>query len=190
MVSVKAGESLNNGERAVYLATGIYRLDVIKSVGDAKPTQLNLGPDVHGFVSLLSIIKSKCNSKSNTCQLVYTNRAGYDPMISNLYYAKEQGHLAEAGHKLYIPGYEDYKFTLKDYNDVFADNPVLFTALYDHLKEKCTPLLDNQEEADQYNRKLLEKIREDNHNEFSGGSRADREDMMDMDDLFKMAVNS
>ena len=163
---------------------------MIKGVGTTKSTQLNLGEGVHGFVSLLSIIKSKCNSKSNTCQLVYTNRAGYDPTLSNLYYAKEQGHLGEANHKLYIPGYDDLKFTLKDYNVVFADNPILFTGLYDHLREKCTPLLDNQETADNYNRKLLEKIREDNHNDYADGSRADREDMMDIDDLLKMAVNT
>ena len=181
---LRAGETIGGGEKAIYLAANILRLDVIKNVGGQSSTSLNLGEGVKGHVAIASWIKSKSNSKSNQCQLVYTNQAGYDPLLSNLYFAKENGDLIKSGNGFCVRDFEQYKFTLKNYAQVFGDHPELFSAFYDELRDKCSVLLDNPEEARKADEKLLQEIREEIHDEFK------RSDAMDMDDIFMSVYNS
>lgn len=181
---LRAGETIGGGEKAIYLAANILRLDVIKNVGGQSSTSLNLGDGVKGHVAIASWIKSKSNSKSNQCQLVYTNQAGYDPLLSNLYFAKENGDLIKSGNGFCVRDFEQYKFTLKNYAQVFGDHPELFSAFYDELRNKCSVLLDNPEEARKADEKLLQEIREEIHDEFK------RSDAMDMDDIFMSVYNS
>ena len=183
---LRPGETIGGGERAIYLTATILRLDVIKSIGTTKSTMLNLGDDVTGFVAIASWIKSKSNSKSNICQLLYTNDSGYDPLLSNLYYGKEIGHIPKSGNSLYIPGYEKLKFTLKNYKEVFGDHPELISAYVDELTRQCEPMLDNPNTAYKKDQKVLDQIRDDIHDEY-GSSHGD---MMDMDDMFASVINS
>ena len=180
---LRAGETIGGGEKAIYLANSILRLDVIKNVSSVGTTSVNLGDDVKGHIAIASWIKSKTNSRSNNCQLVYTNRAGYDPLLSNLWQMKENGTLKEAGRFLYLPGYEDCKFTMKTFRDVFADHPELIRGTYDILRNECAKMLDNPVEAERRDKKLMDDIRDDIHSEYSGS------DADDMDDMFSTLIN-
>ena len=180
---LRAGETIGGGEKAIYLANSILRLDVIKNVSSVGTTSVNLGDDVKGHIAIASWIKSKTNSRSNNCQLVYTNRAGYDPLLSNLWQMKENGTLKEAGRFLYLPGYEDCKFTMKTFRDVFADHPELIRGTYDILRDECAKMLDNPVEAERRDKKLMDDIRDDIHSEYSGS------DADDMDDMFSTLIN-
>ena len=180
---LRAGETIGGGEKAIYLANSILRLDVIKNVSSVGTTSVNLGDDVKGHIAIASWIKSKTNSRSNNCQLVYTNRAGYDPLLSNLWQMKENGILKEAGRFLYLPGYEDCKFTMKTFRDVFADHPELIRGTYDILRDECAKMLDNPIEAERRDKKLMDDIRDDIHSEYSGS------DADDMDDMFSTLIN-
>lgn len=181
---LRAGETIGGGEKAIFLAATILRLDVIKSVGTESSTAVNLGDGITGHIAIASWIKSKSNSKMNKCQIVYTNEAGYDPMLSNLWMGKENGDLPKSGNFFYVPGYDQYKFSLKNYREVFGDHPELFSAYYDDLRDKCSKLLDNPEKARQAEERLLKEVRDDIHDDFG------RKDAMDMDDLFTMTWNS
>ncbi|MCM1531871.1 MAG: hypothetical protein NC114_06325 [Ruminococcus flavefaciens] len=181
---LRGGETIGGGEKAIYLTANILRLDVIKSIGYESSTSLNLGDGITGFIAKASWIKSKSNSRSNSTMLCYTNKAGYDPLLSSLYQGRENGDLLKSGNFHYVKGYEKLKFSLKNYGDVFGDHPELYMAYYDELKEKCSVLLDNPEVAIAHDRQLTEKIRDDIHQDFSGS------DAMDMDDMFAQMINS
>lgn len=183
---LRAGETIGGGEKAIFLAATILRLDVIKNIGTESSTSVNLGEGVTGHIAIASWIKSKSNSKMNRCQLVYTNEAGYDPVISNLWYAKENGDLPKSGNYFYIPGYEQYKFTMKNYREVFGDHPEMFTGLYDMLRGCCAKMLDNPEKAVAADRRLIDKIREDIHDDDD----YTRNEAMDMDDMFAGLYNA
>lgn len=186
---LKAGETIGGGEKAIYLASSILRLDVIKNISStAGGSSLDLGDNVTGHIAIASWIKSKSNSKANKSQLVYTGESGYDPLLSNLYFAKENHALGEKGRSLYIPGYEDYKFTLKDYRDVFSSHPELFGALYDHLRDECATMLDNPDRAMMHEKKLMDDIRKDIKSDVASGA-YDKDDAMDMDDIFASMIN-
>jgi len=181
---LRAGETIGGGEKAIYLAANILRLDVIKNIGGQSATSLNLGEGIKGHIAIASWIKSKSNSKSNQCQLAYTNIAGYDPLLSNIYFAKENGDLIKSGNGFCVRDYEQFKFTLKNYAEVFGDHPELFSAFYDELRDKCSVLLDNPDNARKADEKLLSELRDEIHDEFKKG------DAMDMDDLFVSAWNN
>lgn len=182
---LRAGETIGGGEKAIYLANTILRLDVIKNVSSTGSTSINLGEDVSGFISVASWIKSKTNSKSNTCQLVYTDRAGYDPLLSNLYQMKTDGDLKESGRFLYVPGRDDVKFTLKNFREVYGEHPDLLVDTYRCLRDICAKRLDNPDRAAQHDKKLMDDVRKDIHDEFGKG-----EDVNDMDDMFAELINS
>lgn len=182
---LRAGETIGGGERAIYLASNILRLDVIKSVGGVSSSSVQLGEGITGHISIASWIKSKSNSKSNTCQLVYTNKDGYNPLLSSLWFGKETGDLAKSGNYFYVNGMPQYKFTMKNYADVFGDHPEMFSAYYDQLRDQCAKMLDNPDDAAKNDAKVLEEIRKDIHEDedYSRG------DAMDMDDIFTSLMN-
>lgn len=183
---LRAGETIGGGERAIYLASNILRLDVIKSVGGASSSSVQLGEGITGHISIASWIKSKSNSKSNTCQLVYTNKDGYNPLLSSLWFGKEVGDLAKAGNYYYVNKLPQYKFTLKNYVDVFGEHPEMLSAYVDQLRDQCEKMLDNPDDAAKNDAKMIEAIRKDIHDDDDYS----HSDAMDMDDIFTSMVNS
>lgn len=116
---LRAGETIGGGERAIYLAANILRLDVIKSINTVSSNAVNLGDDVNGFITISKWIKSKSNSKMNESQLIYISDFGYDPFMSNVWNAKERSDLLKSGNFFYLPGFEKNRFTMKNAKEVF-----------------------------------------------------------------------
>lgn len=157
----KQGETLNGGERSIYLSSGILRLDVVKEIGTEKSSMVNMGDGVTGFISTAKWIKCKTNSKRNVAQLVYTSEFGYDPLLSNLWQAKEMGHLPKSGNFFYLPGLPQYKFTMKTARSMFQDHPEMILDLYDSLTRWCEPFLDNVDDAIKNDQKETKKYLEE-----------------------------
>lgn len=190
---LKGGETLSGGERAIYLSSSILRLDVIKNVGGMSSTSVDLGTKedgepIKGFISIASWIKCKSNSKSNTCQLGFTDVNGYDQLLSNLWHAKEIGDLQKKGNFYYVDKHPDLPFTFKNYTDVFASHPELFMAFYDQLRGRCEKILDNPDRALKRNEQIMKEIRDEIHDDYESGDMS-RGDAMDMDDMFASIVN-
>ena len=141
---LKQDETISGGERSMYLVTNILRLDRVKSIGTEKSSYLDLGEGVTGHVCLASFIKNKSNSRNNTCFLIYTNRRGFDPLLSTLYTAKERGDLQKVGNFFVLDNFPSYKFTLKTAHEVFAEHPEMILALYLQFRDKCEVLMDNR----------------------------------------------
>ena len=189
---LRAGENLSGsgGVRGLYLASSILRLDYYKGIGTEKSTQINLGEGVTGRVVLAQFAKCKTNSKHNVVKLAYTNVSGYDPLLSSLIQDKEDDALAKSGNFFYLRDYPEYKFSLKNYAEVFGDHPEMFTAYYDEVKERASKMLDDVDEIDNRNREFLEKARKDIHDAYGNGSSSARSDMMDLDDLLLAMSNN
>ena len=185
MRTLRAGETISGGERALYLSSSILRLDVIKSINSVSSSAVNLGEDIKGHIAIASWIKCKSNSRANTCQLAFTNINGYDSLLSNLWNGKEVGDLHKKGNFYFVDKHPDKLFTFKNYSDVFASNPELFSAYYDQLRNNCEKLLDNPDIARKKNEQLMNDIRDDIHSDDS----LDRNTMTDMDDIFSSLMN-
>lgn len=167
---LKQGETIGGGERAIYLAANILRLDVIKSVGGESSSAIQLGDGVTGFISLAKWIKTKSNSLNNTCQMVYTNFAGYDRLLSNIWNAKEIGDLQKVGNYYCLDSRPDVKFTMKTVRDTFQDHPEMIVPLYLQLRGNCEKYLDNPDSAEKHNKKLMEELQDDLKDEVRSGN--------------------
>ena len=143
--ALKQGETIAGGERQLYLATSILRLDYTKAVGTAKASMENMGEGVTGFVTTAQFIKSKSNSKGSTTQMVYTNELGYDPFLCTMYNAVKIGDVSRSGNFYALDDYPDIKFNLRNVMEVFADHPELIGAFYDQMKKKCAAVLDTND---------------------------------------------
>ena len=185
MRTLRAGESISGGERALYLSSSILRLDVIKSINSISSSAVNLGEGIKGHIAIASWIKCKSNSRANTCQLAFTNINGYDSLLSNLWNGKETGDLHKKGNFYFVDKHPDKLFTFKNYSDVFASTPELFSAYYDQLRNNCEKLLDNPDIARKKNEQLMNDIRDDIHSDDS----LDHNTMSDMDDIFSSLMN-
>ena len=185
---LRAGESLSGGERAIYLASNILRLDRIKNIGGSASSAINMGEDVTGHIVIASWIKSKSNSKRNTCQMVYDNIDGYDQLLSTLWNAKELGTLAKSGNFYHLDEYPQYRFTFKNYKDVFSEHPEMFVAYYNQFRDECAKMLDNPEAATIAAQKEMDKIRKDIRKEGEAMGYT-KSDMMDLDDIYSGMVN-
>lgn len=185
---LKSSEFVPGGERPLYLAANVLRLDVIKNVGGVSSTSVDLGKDIKGHISIAAWLKSKSNSRSNSSQLVYTTDGGYDPLLSTIWNAKEIGHLSKAGNFYYLDQMPNCKFTMKNVKDVFAENPGMFGSYYDQFRDKCSELLDDPEIAAKRNRKMMEDVRKDIHEDHKNGE-ISKNDAMDLDDLMLEMVN-
>lgn len=141
--ALKQGETIAGGEKQLYLATSILRLDFLKNVGTEKASMKNLGEGVTGFITEARFIKTKSNSRGFSANLVYTNEKSYDPLISTMYQAMEVGDVTKVGNNYILDDYPDIKFNIKNFLDVFAENPVLITAFYDQMSKKLRRYLDN-----------------------------------------------
>lgn len=183
---LRAGETIGGGERAIYLAASMLRLDVIKSINTVSTSAVNLGEGITGHVAIASWIKSKSNSKSNNCQLVYTNQNGYDPLMSSIWFGKETGDLAKKGNNFYVDKYPQYGFNLKTAPTVFGEHPELFLGYYNQLREQCSHMLDNPDVALAKEKKLMDDLRDDIHADES----LSHDDINDLDDIFSQMVNT
>lgn len=186
--ALRAGETLSGGERAIYLASNILRLDVIKRVGTASGSMVNLGEGITGHITSASWIKSKSNSKANSCQLVYTSLDGYNPILSTLWYAKETNTLKKSGNFYCLDRYPDYRFTLKNYREVFAEHPEMFGAYYDQFRDTCSKMLDDPEIAKRREMEQMQSIRKEIHEEGRENGYS-RSDINDLDDIFSGMIN-
>ena len=183
---LRAGETIAGGERAIYLASSILRLDVIKNVGGASTSAVNLGDGIIGHIAKATWIKSKTNSLRNECQLVYTNKNGYDPLLSTLWNAKEVGDLDKKGNYYYLRAYPEYLFTMKNVHQVFAEHPEMIGAYYEQFRDICAKLLDNPENAMKQDKKLMKEIRSEVRSDSKGLSHSE---MTELDDIYSGMVN-
>lgn len=151
--ALKQGEVISGGEKQLYLANSILRLDPWATIGTEKASMKNFGEGVTGFIAQAQFIKSKSNNKSSHTLLCYTDDLSYDPFISTIYQAMQLGDIQKAGNFYALDAYPEHKFTIKNAIEVFAEHPQMIPALYDQLRDKLTRYLstsgrDNNDHSD------------------------------------------
>ncbi len=160
---LKVGETISGGERAIYLASNIGRMDKLKDIGGEKTSALNFGEGIEGTVVRYTNIKSKTNKFGANCQLVYLNSVGYDPLYSTMYEAMSNGDIEKSGNSFVLDRYPDVKLNIRNFKDKFSDELPLVYAFYDQIRDRAARLLSNSaEEAAKADRKLAKEVLNDN----------------------------
>lgn len=128
---LKQDESIPGGNKPIYLANNIFKVDAGSKLTEDKEYGIN------GFVNILTIIKSRSNRAGQTMELIYDQNRGYVNLLSNWHFLKGEKEVGGAGQGFYLPEHPEVKFSQKNLMEKFKKNKAFRIA----FKKKVAGLL-------------------------------------------------
>lgn len=149
-------ESLPGGWAVLYYANTLVRFT---ATGD-KFTEEEDG--FGGFNVKLDFIKSRTNNAGQSCNLIYTQRAGFDNLLSQFALAKELGVVEGRNPYCYFTGHKDIKFDSRKLLKEITRNDEIRYLLFDStipiLEKQLSSVDDEFKLAKLSDEELLERI--------------------------------
>lgn len=121
-------ETLPGGRTPPYLAHYLFKN---VAVGSEKYTKEDDGFD--GFGIALKIIKARSNQNGQVINLVFDKNNGVSPIRSNIRFAKDNGLVGGNKNSMYFINNKDDKFSLRNVEECFKENPNLYKIMYSHI---------------------------------------------------------
>lgn len=138
---LKQGETLPGGKAALYLANNMIRVD------DGSVLKESEGLGVYGKIVDFSFIKSRTNASGKSVPMVFTFDHGFDEILSIFIYLKSTGAIELRGATCTLKGYEDIKFTQKNFREKLLTDETFAKAFSTVAKAELEKLLSNPEEV-------------------------------------------
>ena len=131
---LKQGETLPGGKAALYLANNMIRID------DGAKLKASEGIGIDGKIVNFEIIKSRTNAAGRSVPMVFSPETGFDDIWSLYMFLKSTGAIV-AGTKSYLRGYENMKFSQKDFKDKLFSDPMFAQAFNEVARTELEMLL-------------------------------------------------
>jgi RecA/RadA recombinase len=138
---LRQGETLPGGKAALYLANNMIRVD------DGSVLKESEGLGVYGKVVDFSFIKSRTNASGKSVPMIFTFDHGFDEILSVYIYLKSTGAIEIKGSTCVLRGYEDMKFSQKNFKEKLSTDPQFAQAFSIVARQELEKLLSNPEEA-------------------------------------------
>lgn len=138
---LKQGETLPGGKAALYLANNMIRVD------DGSVLKESEGLGVYGKIVDFSFIKSRTNASGKSVPMVFTFDHGFDEILSIFIYLKSTRAIELRGATCTLKGYEDIKFTQKNFREKLLTDEAFAQAFSAVAKTELEKLLSNPEEV-------------------------------------------
>lgn len=116
---LKQDESIPGGNTPLYLANNIFRVDTASKLTSDKEYGID------GFMTKITIIKSRSNRAGQEIDLVYNQNRGFDNIYSNFTLLKQEKKIGGAGRSFYIQGCDNVKFAQKTFKEKLVGEPEL-----------------------------------------------------------------
>jgi hypothetical protein len=139
---LKQDETMPGGKAPQYYASILIR---VNALGSEKYTTDEDGFD--GFGASFDIIKNRVNKAGQKVHMIYDSVNGYEPVRTNLSFAKELGVLTGNKNKAYSLENPDVKFSLKNAPDEFKEDKSLYKVMYDAMKPAMNNILSQASES-------------------------------------------
>lgn len=133
ILGLKQDEALPGGEGPKFLAHILLKF---VAVGSEKYDDEEDG--FSGFKVRVEVIKSRVSAALKTVNLIYDKNTGVDMVRSTVSFAKDMGLVSGNRNGYYFVTDKDEKFTLRNMNEDFRNNP----KLYKIMKDNVIPLLE------------------------------------------------
>lgn len=120
---LKQNETIPGGEALLYYANNIIKFvktDLLKEEKDG----------FDGFIVRLELIKSRTNKAGQYCELVYSQKHGFDKLLSLYRVAENAGKVLGRNPYRYFEGFSDIKFDSRDLHGAVAEHPELTKILF------------------------------------------------------------
>ena len=137
---LKQDESIPGGNTPLYLANNIFRVDT----GTKLTADKEYGID--GFMTKITIVKSRSNRAGQEIELVYNQNKGYDNIYSNLTLMKQAKRIGGAGRSFYIQGCDSVKFAQKTFKEKLMAEEELRNAYRTTVRELLSEFIYTEED--------------------------------------------
>ena len=149
---LKQDEAIPGGNTPLYLANNIFRVDTGSKLTSDKEYGIN------GFMSKITIIKSRSNRAGQEIDLVYDQNRGFDNILSNYNLLKQEKQVGGAGRSFYLLNCPTAKFSQKDFKKKLKENVELQQAYKEIMAEVLSQFIYVPEDLD-------EEVEDENDNE-------------------------
>lgn len=123
-----------------------YANTLVKFISAGKYNMEENGFD--GFLIRAEFLKSRTNKAGQSCNMVYNQATGFDPVLTLSQYADDLGLVEGRNPYRYFKGYEDAKFDFRKFRKDFNANEDVRTALIGSVTPHLEKMLSyvNEEE--------------------------------------------
>lgn len=131
---LKMDESVPGGTAPIY-----YANTFVKFVSAGKFNTEDNGFD--GFMVRAELLKSRSNKAGQSCNMIYNQATGFDPILTLYQYAEDEGLVDGRNPYRYFKGYEDAKFDSRKFRKDFNDNAKVREALMQTVVPRLESML-------------------------------------------------
>lgn len=147
---LKPDESVGGGRIALYVSNLIIRMN------DKEKLKESESYGIHGSVVEMQILKSRTTEAGRTIPLIFEFGKGFDRDLSLYYFIKECGLVKGAGAYLYFDGYDNIKFSQKQFKTKLQDSKELQEAFMSTAIIALNTLLQQPEEEKYMNENKID----------------------------------
>lgn len=104
-------ETLPGGNAPIYLTNTLIRITTATKLEEDKLFKIK------GFMTKIQLVKSRTAPAGSSVNLVYNQSEGFDNILSNLQFLKDNGKVLGAGIGMYLLGYPDVKFSFANFKE-------------------------------------------------------------------------
>lgn len=138
-------ESLPGGSSAIFLSDSLLKLDPAGKLTEDK----DFG--IKGFYVNAQYIKSRSSASGRVMKLVFNQENGFDNLLTNIQFLKDEGYLKGSGHGYYVEPMPNKKFKLKTVSEMYKEDEEFRNGLDEYVKslyrEFFTDVNEEEEEA-------------------------------------------
>lgn len=139
---LKQDESVPGGNKPLYLANNIFKVETGSKLTDDKDLGIN------GFYNNIIIVKSRSNRAGQVVECVYNQNTGFDNILSNYNLLKGEKRIGGAGRSFYLEGAQDCKFAQKEFKRKLKEKPEMQKAYKTLLAEELSKFIYIPEDLD------------------------------------------
>lgn len=147
---LKPDESVGGGRIALYVSNLIIRMN------DKEKLKESESYGIHGSVVEMQILKSRTAEAGRTIPLIFEFGKGFDRDLSLYYFIKECGFVKGAGAYLYFDGYDNIKFSQKQFKAKLQESKELQEAFMSTAIIALNTLLQQPEEEKYMNENKID----------------------------------
>lgn len=140
------GESVPGGSSAIFLSDSLLKLDPGSKLEEDK----DFG--IKGFTVTAQYIKSRSNASGRKMTLIFDQEKGFDNLLTNIQYLKDNKLLLGSGHGYYIETMPDKKFKMKNVREIYASDADFRKGFDEYIVSLYTEFLSavNEEEEEAF----------------------------------------
>jgi len=135
-------ESLPGGNAPIYLSNTLVKITTSSKLEEDKLFKIK------GYFAKVSLVKSRTAPAGSSITMVFDQVNGFDNLLSNLQFLKDNGNIAGAGIGMYLQSYPSVKFSFANFREKYNTIPEFKQEFDKAVEENLKELIRNPRRLD------------------------------------------